>query len=56
MRDYVMFHLLTERAPLVTHMTMKSVEDMLPQTGFMRIHRSFIVALGLLVIDEFTDM
>ncbi len=45
MRDYVMFHLSSARSPLVTHMTMKAVEDMLPQAGFMRIHRSFIVAL-----------
>ena len=45
MRDYVMFHLLSARQPLVTHMTMKAAEDLLPSSAFMRIHRSFIVAL-----------
>ena len=43
MRDYVMFHLASARQPLVTHITMKAVEDLLPSTSFMRIHRSFIV-------------
>lgn len=45
MKDYVMFHLLSSREPLVTHMTMKAVEEMLPTKEFMRIHRSFIVSL-----------
>ena len=46
MKDYVMFHLLSSREPLVTHMTMKAVEDLLPARDFMRIHRSYIVALS----------
>ena len=46
MKDYVMFHLASARAPLVTHMTMKAAEDLLPAQLFMRIHRSYIVSLG----------
>jgi DNA-binding LytR/AlgR family response regulator len=46
MKDYVMFHLASSREPLVTHMTMKAVEELLPAQDFMRIHRSFIVALS----------
>ncbi|MBR3405324.1 MAG: response regulator transcription factor [Bacteroidales bacterium] len=45
MKDYLMFHLRSQRQPLVTHLTMKAAEDMLPQDRFMRIHRSFIVNL-----------
>lgn len=45
LKDYVMFYLEGERKPLVTHLTMKSVEDMLPAQQFMRVHRSYIVAL-----------
>ena len=45
MKDYVMFYLSDEKRPLITHLTMKSVEDMLPTTLFMRISRSYIVAL-----------
>ena len=45
MKDYVMFYIDGERKPLITHLTMKSVEDMLPVDRFMRVHRSYIVAL-----------
>ncbi len=45
MKDYVMFHLEDVRKPLITHLTMKSVEDMLPSQQFMRVNRSYIVAL-----------
>lgn len=45
MRDYVMFHVNGRLQPLVTHMTMKAVEELLPASAFMRIHRSYIVAL-----------
>ena len=46
MKDYVMFYLEGERKPLITHLTMKAVEDMLPNSQFMRVHRSYIVALN----------
>ena len=45
MKDYVMFYLEDVRKPLITHLTMKSVEDMLPPQQFMRVNRSYIGAL-----------
>ena len=45
MTDYVLLHLCSEKRPLVTHITMKAVEDLLPAGVFMRVHRSYIVAL-----------
>ena len=45
MKDYVMVFLASQKQPLVTHVTMKGMEEMLPERQFMRIHRSFIVAL-----------
>ena len=45
MKDYVMFHVASSARPLVTHMTMKAAEELLPSQTFMRIHRSHIVAL-----------
>ncbi len=45
LKDYVMFYLEDVRKPLITHLTMKSVEDMLPTQQFMRVNRSYIVAL-----------
>ena len=46
MKDYVMFRLASTREPLVTHLTMKAVEDLLPAQSFMRIHRSHVVNLS----------
>ena len=45
MKDYVMVFLASQKQPRVTHVTMKGMEEMLPAGQFMRIHRSFIVAL-----------
>ncbi|MBR4585923.1 MAG: response regulator transcription factor [Bacteroidales bacterium] len=45
MKDYVLLHLCSERQPIVTHITMKAVEELLPAASFMRVHRSFIVSL-----------
>ena len=45
MKDYVMFYLENERKPLITYLRMKVVEEMLPKEKFMRVNRSYIVAL-----------
>ena len=45
MKDYVMFYLDGERKPLISHLTMKAVEEMLPSDKFLRIHRSYIIAV-----------
>ena len=45
MKDYVLFYLDNEPKPLITHLTMKAVEEMLPKDKFLRIHRSYIIAV-----------
>ncbi len=45
MKDYVMFYLDGEAKPLITHLTMKAVEEMLPPDKFLRVHRSYIIAV-----------
>jgi len=45
MKDYVLFYLDGEKKPLIAHLTMKAVEEMLPTDKFLRIHRSYIVAV-----------
>ncbi len=53
MKDYVMFHLENEKKPLITYLRMKVVEEMLPKDKFMRVNRSYIVALDkILKIDR----
>ena len=44
-KDYVMFYLDDEPKALISHLTMKVVERMLPKDRFLRIHRSYIVAI-----------
>jgi two-component system LytT family response regulator len=43
-KDYLMLY--TEERPLLTHMTMKVMEEVLPPERFRRVHRSFLVAIG----------
>lgn len=45
LRDYVRFHVEGEKGSIVTHLTMKSVEEMLPSDRFLRVSRSHIISL-----------
>lgn len=45
MKDYLKIHVAGGH-PVVTHQTMKAMEEQLPQRLFMRVHKSYIVALG----------
>lgn len=45
MREYVRIHLTNEK-PVMALMSMKKVEEFLPPTKFMRVHRSYIVNLS----------
>ncbi|GAC1596329.1 MAG: LytTR family DNA-binding domain-containing protein [Ginsengibacter sp.] len=44
LKDYVKIHLKSSANPVVTRLTMKSLEENLT-TGFIRIHKSFIVSI-----------
>jgi DNA-binding LytR/AlgR family response regulator len=41
LKDYVKIY--TGEKPVITQMSIKAIEGMLPETGFVRVHRSFIV-------------
>ena len=57
MKDYVLMYLASEPDPLVVHITMKSVEEILPSEMFMRVHRSHIVSLGrITAVDASGDV
>jgi two-component system, LytTR family, response regulator LytT len=45
LKDYVKVHLLSENLPVLSLSSLKSLEEKLPKTKFMRVHRSFIVNL-----------
>lgn len=42
-KDYVKIHLKNAPHPILSLMSMKGLEETLPSTRFMRIHRSFII-------------
>ena len=44
LKDYVKINFKDTRKPLVTRMTMKNIELLLPNNNFIRIHKSYIVA------------
>ena len=45
LKDYVRIYLIGDIAPITTLMSLKKLEEDLPPEQFMRVHRSFIVAL-----------
>lgn len=45
MKDYIKIHLAGSTKPVITRMSMKSMEEKLPAADFVRIHKSFIVAI-----------
>lgn len=52
LKDYVKIYLEDKSAPVLSLMSMKSIEELLPAHHFMRIHRSYIVNLGKIEIVE----
>ncbi|MBT8301882.1 MAG: LytTR family DNA-binding domain-containing protein, partial [Maribacter sp.] len=51
MREYVRIHQHSEKA-IMALMSMKKMEEFLPKTNFMRVHRSFIVNLDKITTVE----
>ena len=46
LKDYIKIFLTNQTKPIVTRMSMKSIEERLELLGFKRVHKSFIVNLG----------
>ena len=51
MREYLRIHLLNAK-PVITMLSMKKMEEFLPDDSFMRVHRSFIVNLNQITTIE----
>jgi DNA-binding LytR/AlgR family response regulator len=45
LKDYIKIHLATSAKPVVTRMSLKSIEEKLPSKKYIRVHKSFIVSL-----------
>nr|WP_068888323.1 LytTR family DNA-binding domain-containing protein [Pedobacter panaciterrae] len=45
LKDYAKIHLVNDARPILSLITLKSLEEKLPARLFMRVHRSFIISL-----------
>ncbi|WP_159468232.1 LytTR family DNA-binding domain-containing protein [Dyadobacter sp. 3J3] len=45
LKDYIKIHLINSTHPVVSLSSLKAIEEKLPASRFMRIHRSFVVAI-----------
>jgi DNA-binding LytR/AlgR family response regulator len=46
LKDYVKIHLNSSSKPIVPRITMKGLEELLPPSQFIRIHKSYIVSIN----------
>lgn len=46
-KDYIKIYFCDRRKPVMSLMNMKKLEDYLPKSQFMRVHRSFIVNMSV---------
>ncbi|MCX6305825.1 MAG: LytTR family DNA-binding domain-containing protein [Bacteroidetes bacterium] len=51
MSEYVRIHSINSK-PVMTQLSMKSIEEQLPDDRFMRVHRSFIINLSKISVIE----
>lgn len=52
LKDYIKIWLKDNPNPVLTLMSLKTLEEELPETKFMRVHRSFIVSLKNIEVIE----
>lgn len=52
LKDYIKIWLKDNPKPILTLMSLKSLEEELPETQFLRVHRSFIVSLKNIEVIE----
>jgi len=45
LRDYIKIHLQSTSKPVITRMNMGAIEEQLPASKFIRIHKSYIVSI-----------
>ncbi len=46
LKDYIRIYLKSSSKPVITRMSMKAIEEELPASRFIRVHKSFIVSVA----------
>jgi len=49
LKDYIKIFIVNTTRPIITRMSMKSMEEKLPAAKFVRVHKSFIVSVDKIV-------
>ena len=52
LKDYVKIYVEDESHPVLSLMSLKSLEEQLPEQKFVRVHRSFIVQMDKIKVIE----
>jgi DNA-binding LytR/AlgR family response regulator len=50
LKDYIKIHLVSSNKPVLTKMSLKAMEEKLPTAKFIRIHKSYIVAVDKITV------
>src|SRR5258705_3898849 len=56
LKDYIKIHLKSSSRQVITRMTMKSIEELLPGNRFIRIHKSYIAAIAFITAVRKTTL
>jgi DNA-binding LytR/AlgR family response regulator len=46
LKDYIRIYLKSSSKPVITRMSMKAIEEELPSSRFIRVHKSFIISVA----------
>ncbi len=56
LKDYIKIRLKSSSKPVITRMTMKSIEELLPANQFIRVHKSYIAAMSFITAVRKTSL
>ncbi|MFT3980561.1 MAG: LytTR family DNA-binding domain-containing protein [Ferruginibacter sp.] len=56
LKDYIKIHLKSTTRPVVTRMALKAIEEQLPATQFIRVHKSFIAGIHFITAVRKTSI